>query len=68
MMKIHIKERNGLNLPLHVPTRLGLLILRRKGILAKKDTVRMRQILRRYHGLMLMEIKEKEGTEIKIRL
>ncbi|MCI8633266.1 MAG: hypothetical protein HFE64_07295 [Lachnospiraceae bacterium] len=68
MMKIHIKERNGLNLPLYVPNRFVLMILRRKGILKRKDAMRIGRMLRHYHGLQLIEVKEKEGTEVKIRL
>lgn len=67
-MKIQIKEKNGLNLPLYLPNRALLMLLRRKKMFPAADIRRIGKMLRRYHGLQLVEVKEKDGVEVKIRL
>lgn len=67
-MKIQIKEKNGLNLPLYMPNRVFLMLLRRKKVLPAGDIRRIGRMLHRYHGFQLVEVKDKDGTEVKIRL
>ncbi len=67
-MKLKIREKGGYTIPLYVPNRLVLWVLKRKVPGLVMDTHTVLKLLRKYRGMTVLEAKEHHGNYVKIKL
>lgn len=67
-MKLRIRQKGGFKLPLYIPNRLILWIIRKKIPGIAMDTHKVLKLLKQYRGTTLLEFKEQRGEYYRIKL
>ena len=67
-MKLKVREKGGHTIPLWIPNRVVLWVLKRKMPELQIDTQRVLKLLRKYRGMTILEAKEHRGDYVRIKL
>ncbi len=67
-MKLKIRDKGGRHRWFYVPNRVMLWALKRKAPGMEMDTHKVLKLLRKYRGMTILEVQERRGDYIRIKL
>ena len=67
-MKLTIRQKGSFKIPIYVPNRLVLWVIKRKWPELPMDSKKVLKELRRYRGMTILEFEERKGEYVRIKL